>query len=132
MLVLGCGTSTLPLGLAADGFAVTATDIAPAAIARMRAHPAAVVGGLPHSGWPGRRLPGRAGRARPQAAAGSCGRVPSVWAGPGRAWRCMLWGVPNLGHEVSARNSAPPAAGHGEHRLARGGHAGAALWLRRL
>ncbi|KAK9836328.1 hypothetical protein WJX81_005572 [Elliptochloris bilobata] len=37
VLVLGCGTSSLPLDLAADGFAVTATDIAPAAIERMRA-----------------------------------------------------------------------------------------------
>lgn len=43
VLVLGCGTSTLPLDLAADGFAVTATDIAPAAIERMRARATALV-----------------------------------------------------------------------------------------
>ena len=46
MLVLGCGTSALPLDLAADGFAVTATDIAPAAVERMRARSAALVGCL--------------------------------------------------------------------------------------
>ena len=43
MLVLGCGTSTLPLDLAVDSFAVTATDIAPAAITRMRARAAELV-----------------------------------------------------------------------------------------
>ena len=43
MLVLGCGTSSLPLDLAADGFAVTATDIAPAAVERMRARATALV-----------------------------------------------------------------------------------------
>lgn len=57
MLVLGCGTSTLPLGLAADGFAVTATDIAPAAVTRMRAHAAELVRlivawmACSHGGW---------------------------------------------------------------------------------
>ena len=44
VLVLGCGTSSLPLDLAADGFAVTATDIAPAAVERMRARATALVG----------------------------------------------------------------------------------------
>ena len=51
MLVLGCGISTLPLDLAADGFAVTATDIAPAAIERMRARASALV--RPRKGIPG-------------------------------------------------------------------------------
>lgn len=43
VVVLGCGTSSLPLDLAADGFAVTATDIAPAAVERMRARATALV-----------------------------------------------------------------------------------------
>lgn len=41
--MLGCGTSPLPLDLAADSFAVTATDIAPAAITRMSARAAELV-----------------------------------------------------------------------------------------
>ncbi len=104
VLVLGCGTSTLPLGLAADGFAVTATDIAPAAIARMRVHAAALVGGLPCLAWPGRQPPGRAGRARPRAAAGSRGRAPSAWSRRSRACPCMLCGVPKSGHAYTTNN----------------------------